>query len=29
MHGLGTFQNAYGIFEGEYKFGLLEGKAVA
>lgn len=29
MHGYGVFENPYGIFEGDYKFGFLEGKASA
>jgi hypothetical protein len=29
MHGLGTFHNPYGIFEGDFKQGFLEGKATA
>lgn len=29
MHGMGTFFNPYGVFEGEFKNGFLDGKAVA
>ena len=29
MHGFGVFNNPYGVFEGDFKFGFLEGKAVA
>lgn len=29
MHGFGVFNNPYGVFEGEFRFGFLEGKAVA
>lgn len=29
MHGFGVFKNPYGVFEGDFKFGFLEGKGVA
>lgn len=29
MDGLGQFENPYGVFDGDFKQGLLEGKAIA